>query len=286
MRSSTQYLLLGILFIAAAFVWLMVYQTASPTTKATKLTDNNDPTGESIDQNRSTGKSTKAKYYVPILMYHYIRDYQNQSDPLGIQLSVAPDTLDNQLSLLTENGYETISLTDFADGKVSKKSIILTFDDGYADHLTDALPILQKHQMTATFFIVSNFIGRDGYLTQAQINELEAAGMEIGGHSASHPNLANATFQKAFGEIGVSLRNTSAVFAYPSGKYSTETTEILRMLSVKVAVTTDLGVATDQTEIYELPRIRIKNHSDIIKLIDQEVAINKSELTPSQRTPD
>lgn len=288
MKPGYLYLILGSLLIAVSVVWILVAQTTSNslTQKSLKTDSQTGKTAEPATQIRTAIPEGESAYYVPILMYHYIRDYQNQSDPLGIQLSVSPDTLDKQLADLESAGYRTISLQDLVEKKFEGKSIILTFDDGYIDHYTEAFPILQKHNMTATFFIVSGFTGRESNLNLEQISQMKKAGMEIGGHSASHPNLANASFQKAFGEIGVSLRNTHPVFAFPSGKYSEETLEILSMLSVKAAVTTDIGIVTDKSKPLELPRIRVKNHTDLIKIIDQEIAISKNQLLPSQRTPD
>lgn len=239
---------------------------------APHLSNTQPPDAEPIIQTSQPAPKA-VKKTVPILMYHYIRDYQVQSDQLGIQLSVSPAKLDTQLSLLERAGYETVTLTDWIENKTKvKKPIILTFDDGYDDHFTEALPILQQHNMVATFFIVGGFVGRPGYLTATQIASLKTAGMEIGGHSMSHLNLETAKYPRALEEITKSLTNTGSIFAYPSGKYSTETLAILTTLKVKAAVTTNLGLATDQSNPLELPRIRVKENTDILKIIAEEQA--------------
>jgi peptidoglycan/xylan/chitin deacetylase (PgdA/CDA1 family) len=225
------------------------------------------------------------KYVVPILMYHYIRDYTDASDPLGIQLSVAPTVFKAQLELLKKNGYHTISLSDFAAGKVSGKAIILTFDDGYDDHYTNALPILQQEGMTGTFFIIRNFIGRPRYMTQVQINGLQAAGMELGAHTLNHKDLSRLTPSAARQEIAGSLTsNLAPVFAYPSGLYNAETLIILHDLGVKAAVTTKLGAATDLNDPLRLPRIRVKQNMDLIGAINQQLAELKKVNSSSSAT--
>jgi len=215
----------------------------------------------------SLPKTTK-KVEVPILMYHYIRDYTNSADPLGIQLSVSPLTFQAQLSSLQASGYQSVSLTDFAAGNLPDKPIILTFDDGYLDHYTTVYPLLRQYGFTGTFFVVGNFIGQPGYMTLEQIAELAAAGMEIGGHTQTHRNLARTPYEVAIKEISQSLSHAN-VFAYPSGQYSYETLDIISGLGIAAAVTTEQGVATTESNLYELPRVRVKEATNIFKKIEE-----------------
>lgn len=272
------------LISAAGYGWLVISSNANATPAVVPITttSNKQTNPEPIIQPQIKYPAV-AKVEVPVLMYHYIRDYQNTNDNLGIQLSVSPAMLDKQLTILEKAGYHTISLTDFGKGNYgSSKPIILTFDDGYDDHYSAALPLLQKHQMTATFFIVSGFIGRPGYMTAGQINELKAAGMELGGHTITHLDLATAPYNKQYTEISTSMIGRSSVFAYPSGKYNAITLQIMQLLGVKVAVTTNFGLATDQSPLLELPRIRVKQNLDLLKTIADETAkLKKVEITPS-----
>ncbi len=275
------------MLIGASLVWVALYRGIETSAARPLITSSKtEPVEEPAVQDDSTVPSGQAGRYVPILMYHYIRDYQNVDDPLGIQLSVSPATLDEQLSTLKTAGFETISLEEFAAGKFKPKSIVLTFDDGYSDHYTAALPILRRYDFTATFFIVSGFIGRTGYMSAPQIQQLKLAGMEIGGHTVTHLNLANASYEKAINEISTSMLSRDPVFAYPSGKYNPETLDIVSGLGIKAAVTTNLGVATENSSRYELPRIRVKERTDLLKRINEETAIAKRQLPPSQRSKD
>lgn len=213
--------------------------------------------------------ATRRRAEVPILMYHYIRDYQSETDPLGVQLSVSPAAFRAQLQSLKQVGYETISLSEFAKGNFGDKPIVLTFDDGYVDHFTTALPILQEFKYTATFFVVKNFVGRDGYLNASQISIMQDVGMEVGGHSTSHANISKMTYEKAANDIAISLAGRDNVFSYPSGQYTYETLDIISGLGVAAAVTTEQGVATTETNLLELPRIRVKEKTDILAKIDE-----------------
>ncbi len=278
---------LFIAFILGSVSVVAIDWFTRPTKSATNQTTNQSieslPNPESISQTRLevSPDGKRATVFVPILMYHYIRDYTDPNDPLGIALSVAPATLDQQLKTLKDAGYHTISLANFVDGQYGQKPIILTFDDGYDDHYTAALPILQKYNFTATFFIVGGFVGRTGYVTKTQVEGLKAAGMEVAGHTMTHRNLATSTYTLAYQEISQSVKGLVPVFAYPSGKYSNDTLTILTSLRIRAAVTTDLGVATELSSLLTLPRIRVKEKTDILKVIAEEVALAKNPPKPT-----
>lgn len=279
-----------ILFLGNLYVWYFTFYrvgnpaVASPKSSLSLLPSLNTPT-DPVDQTAGNLK-TGTRVAVPILMYHYIRDYRNPQDPLGEQLSVSPAKFREQLALIKNSGYQTISLENFASGKIAKQSIILTFDDGYLDHYTAAFPLLQEFKMTGTFFIVRDFQGQANYMSKFQVAELEAAGMEIGSHSLNHKNLASMEYEKAVADISLSMVNRDSVFAYPAGKYSPTTLDIIDALDIKAAVTTNLGVATENSSLLELPRIRIKEKTDILKRIKEETLIARGELSTSQRSKD
>lgn len=279
--------ILTIALLIVAGLWFMAFRQArdasSATTNPTIYNKANSDNGQApivVDPNRSP------TVFVPILMYHYIRDYTDQSDPLGIGLSVSPAVFKKQMQTLKNAGYETISLSDFAAGKYKPKSLVVTFDDGYDDQYDSAFPILKELNMKATFFIVHDFVNTPGYMTKTQINSLITAGMEIGGHSMSHKNLANMEYEQQVKDIAGSMKGYTNVFCYPSGKYSPTTLDIVSGLGVKAAVTTHYGIATDVSSLYELPRIRMVEKTDIMKRISEETAIAKKQILPSQRTTD
>jgi peptidoglycan/xylan/chitin deacetylase (PgdA/CDA1 family) len=259
-------LLILVLFGVNSIIWYVYFQdhsTGQPVASSAVIKE------PLVQQEQTTPKAKQAVHSTPILMYHYIRDYKNPDDPLGEQLSVSPDTLRKQLQTIKSAGYEPIPLEDFINKKFPKKPIILTFDDGYADHYSAAFQILKEYNMIGTFFIVKGFVNSPGYITDAQLQEMEKEGMEIAGHSVTHRNLATASYEIAIAEISVSMQGRSPVFAYPAGKYGEMTLDIVSGLGIKAAVTTNVGIATEKSPIYELPRIRIKENTDILKTINE-----------------
>src|SRR5579859_1335934 len=131
---------------------------------------------------------------VPILMYHYIRINPIGTDTLGFNLSVTPDNFRLQMRFLRDHGYSPVSIADVREYVRNKtplpaKPIAITFDDGYDDAYTEALPTLQRFRLTATFYIVTGFVDRTRYLTWEQVAALERDGMEIGSHTVHHRSL-------------------------------------------------------------------------------------------------
>lgn len=277
---------LVIALLLAAGILFVAFRQNKEISNTTNPTSYNKANLDSGQPPLVTNTSHNPTVFVPILMYHYIRDYTDQNDPLGIGLSVSPAAFKKQLQTLKNAGYETISLSDFAAGKYKPKSLIITFDDGYDDQYDNALPVLKELGMKATFFIVHNFVGTPNYMSKTQIDNLMIAGMEIGGHSMSHKNLANMEYEQQVKDIAGSMVGYTNVFCYPSGKYSPTTLDIVSGLGVKAAVTTRYGIATDVDSLYELPRIRMVERTAIMKRISEETAIAKKQMLPSQRTVD
>lgn len=207
----------------------------------------------------------KSRVNARILMYHYIRDgVDPNSDPLGYNLSITPAQFETHLQLFNRLGYKPISMQDAIAGKGTEKSLVLTFDDGYKDFYTNAFPLLQKYGWTGTAYIISGFRG-DQYMNAQELKEIAAAGIEIGAHSISHPNLATATPERQEREIAQSKLNLEKLlgisvttFAYPAGKYSDITIALVRQAGFTSAVTTNYGIASPDDDAYALPRLRIK----------------------------
>ena len=79
---------------------------------------------------------------VPVLMYHAVSD-----DLWGYwDLFVSPQTIEEELLYLQENGFETIWFEDLSHVEDYEKPVILTFDDGYDDNYTELFPLLQKYK--------------------------------------------------------------------------------------------------------------------------------------------
>ncbi len=210
--------------------------------------------------------------FIPIVLYH---------DP--------PPNLAQQLDYLDQHGYTTVDLDQVAaalngTATLPPRSIVLTFDDGFASQMT-AFTLLQQRHMKATFYIINGGpasrwcigAGRrygdplqppsgcgDAYLTWDQVRQLDHSGLiTIGGHTLDHPNLASLSpdeqrheiIDSKAGieqEIGHSIRH----FAYPYGDYNQTTIDIVRQAGYVTAVTTQPGDYQTPSAPYTLHRIR------------------------------
>ena len=206
---------------------------------------------------------------VPILMYHYIRVNPDSRDRMGFNLSVTPTDFAAQMDWLARNGYHTITTEDLhsylrGTRGLPSKPVILTFDDGYADFYTTALPLLRSHGFHADSYVVSGFVGRPGYMTSAQIREADRSGIEIGAHTVNHADLVRTSIIGVRSEVGDSKRFLEALlghpvvsFCYPSGKFNAAVASEVAAAGFHSATTTGFGYTHLLADRYVWTRVRV-----------------------------
>ena len=204
----------------------------------------------------------------PILEYHQVTD--EPLDPDFEIYNVPPAEFAAQLDYLQAEGYTTITLQDFmravhGKGMLPDKPIVLTFDDGYSDNYKTMLPILEAHGMTAVVYVITNEIGKAGYLTLDELKDMQRRGIEIGSHTADHlplTTLDKNIQRRQIRESKIFLEwnglQTIYSLSYPNGAFNPELEEILREENYLTAVTGEAGLNTLQTNPYELYRVHIR----------------------------
>jgi peptidoglycan/xylan/chitin deacetylase (PgdA/CDA1 family) len=207
---------------------------------------------------------------VPILMYHYVRVNPVRHDRLGESLSVTPRDFAAQMALLHHAGVITVTLDDVVTAlgggrPLPPRAVVLTFDDGYRDFSTAALPVLRTHGFRATVFVVSGFLGRAGYMTAGDVVAAAGAGMTIGAHTVHHVQLAHIPAGLARVEIEVSRRQLEQLsgqpvndFAYPYGDTSGAVQAMVASAGFHDAVTTVFGASQEPRQQLTLSRVRIE----------------------------
>lgn len=217
---------------------------------------------------------------IPIIMYHYVRVVDAKKDPLGYNLSINPPDFEKQMKYLKEQGYVTIHLADLIDGKVPKKAIVLSFDDGLEDFYTTALPVLLKYGFTASNAVITGMIGTHEHMSDEQIRSCIAAGIEITSHTVRHldlPKLSAVQLKKELVESKNYLEKTFGLtvlgFIYPSGKFNDLVVQAASDAGYKIAATTQYGEADLlKNKMLLLPRIRIDNrdgHDGFVKKLEK-----------------
>jgi peptidoglycan/xylan/chitin deacetylase (PgdA/CDA1 family) len=180
----------------------------------------------------------------PVLMYHSISP-SRLPDPHRVR--VHPDRLDRHLRLLRRLGLRGVSLAELMaahDRGASSGLVGLTFDDGYADFLEHAVPVLTRHGMTATLYVVAGLLGgqnqwddgpRLDLLDADGVRAVAAAGHEVGSHTLTHARLAGADPGTLTREVAGSRRVLEEVlqaevpgFCYPWGDFDAAAADAAR----------------------------------------------------------
>lgn len=230
---------------------------------------------------------------VPILMYHHISNIV-PTDILAHSLTVDTKNFVQQLDYLQKHHYHTITFnqlfnTLYYKAPLPQNPIILTFDDGYTDAYTWALPELKKHGFSATFFIISGVIGWKGYMGQNQLKSLLSNGMQIGSHTVHHvdmgqlvnfdPKLAQKELVDSKAKLEKELGGVIQEFCYPSGEPfrsgSIETQKAIVAMLAKdgyIGATTDPGLTgyiQSSNAPFDLLRIRMDGRDPALGFTQQ-----------------
>jgi peptidoglycan/xylan/chitin deacetylase (PgdA/CDA1 family) len=226
---------------------------------------------------------------IPILCYHNIGP-----PPAGTPfklLHVAEAKLERQLWALRRLGVRGVSMAEgFGQLGAAARSnlVVLTFDDGYRDTLTAALPLLRRYGFRATCYVVSDRIGGQNswdddagaggtpLMSRAEIGLWLEAGMEIASHSCSHPRLQKLAPQDALQEISDSratLRQLFGVavdhFAYPFGGFTPGIIQSVKQCGYASAVTTEPGIAQGSDDVHRLPRVLVHGERGLARFLLQ-----------------
>ncbi|MCX5406684.1 polysaccharide deacetylase family protein [Streptomyces sp. NBC_00335] len=220
-----------------------------------------------------------------VLMYHSVAEFTDPAeDPYGI--TVTPHALEAQLLWLRSRELRGVSVGELLRARAAGRGaglVGLTFDDGYTDFLTRALPLLRRYDCTATLFVLPGRLGVDNVwdplgprkplLTAEGIREVAAAGQEIGSHGLLHQDLTAAPDDVLAQELRGSrelIRELTgtlpAGFCYPYGHLDARVVAATRAAGYGYACAIDPGRlagphAMPRTHISQAdggPRLRIK----------------------------
>jgi len=223
------------------------------------------------------GAAASSAWAVPVLMYHRVDPELVAHDPITVGLTVMTPAFEEQLRLLRDRGFHSITLDDLWTGITERapqsgREIVLTFDDGYADNYTVAFPLLRRYGFTATFFVVTSTVGTRDHLTVAQIKEMAAAGMAFGSHGQHHVDFSTLSPGVAQSELENSKRlirewsgRPVTFFAYPAGRFSSGVVRTLAGLGYRGAVTEIPGFVTAASRPYTLERVRVAHGDTLVQ---------------------
>ncbi len=138
-----------------------------------------------------------------ILVYHTI---STPAEPLPGDIDISPERFEQQLRWL-ERWRRVETLWETLKAPESDRLSAITFDDGFRDNLTVALPLLEKYQLPMTLFVTPGFVGREGYLSVDELLQISKHPLvTIGAHGLWHRHFTRLTLDEARFELTESRR--------------------------------------------------------------------------------
>ena len=250
------------------------------------------------------------KSRLPILMYHSISRY---ATPEFKQFVVSPLSFADQMAYLYQQAYTPVTVSQFIDMRSQGSSalpmrpIVITFDDGFADFYTHALPVLVQYNFPATLYVTTAFVNgtsrwleRAGesmrqMLTWAQLREINALGIECGAHSHLHPQLDTLPGSIVRAEVVQSKRlledhlgRQALSFAYPFGYQNALVRRLVREAGYTSACSVKHTMCSVTSDPFSLPRLMVGADTDrdaFAALITGQDSWSAARLYARTRTP-
>ncbi|WP_084146587.1 endo-1,4-beta-xylanase [Paenibacillus wynnii] len=170
---------------------------------------------------------------IPVILYHRIVDTATDQ-----WTHTSVDKFRSTMKYLHDNGYTTLTADQYVNIKAGvttppAKPILLTFDDGTPDFVTNALPILDQYGMNAVAFIVTGWIGGTYSMSLAQLQDLAAnhPNISIQNHTVNHANntwniMTQATASAELAQANTYLKGITnkdpVLLAYPYGHFNAD----------------------------------------------------------------
>ena len=206
---------------------------------------------------------------VSVFMYHSISD---GAPPL----CTPPTRFRDQLAVLADAGYRGVSVTDLGawmrgEATLDDRTVVLTFDDGYTDFATEALPSIAAYGWRCTVFVPAGWIETTRptpasatvgtIMTRAMVADLAPTTVDVGAHGMGHRDLTTLRPAVAEREISESRAILAEVtgraitsFAAPYGRTTPALREVIRR-HYDCAVGTTMQLVTRRSDRYDVPRI-------------------------------
>lgn len=207
------------------------------------------------------------------LSYHII------NSAISDNIAIGEATFEQQLAYLDEHGYTTLSLSQAiadlgGDWQAPQSSVLLTFDDGYADTVHVALPRLQAYGMRATLFVITGYTGQSNrwntracydakHLTWDELRYWHENGGDLGGHSHLHHCMTRLSLEELRGTVELNkhlleeeMGITPLAFAYPYGRFNRAVTDVVRQ-HYELAFATDGGTWDARANRYAINRLTV-----------------------------
>jgi peptidoglycan/xylan/chitin deacetylase (PgdA/CDA1 family) len=218
---------------------------------------------------------------VPVLLYHGVGD---EASPEVDRFTVSPRVFEQHMRHLAGEGYRSLTVSEFlpvlaggGDG-LPPRPVLITFDDGFRNFLTEALPIMERYRLSSTLYATTGFLGDDRpgtnasgdeMLSWSELAEVSRRGVEVGGHTHSHPMLDTLPQHAACLEISrckdlieQRLQEPIRSFAYPHGYSSVRVRRSVREAGYSSACAVKNALSHTGDDPFAIARLMIeKRHT-------------------------
>lgn len=188
--------------------------------------------------------------------------------------NISAEVFTQQLEYLKTHEIELISLPEIADRLATGQPLpehaaALSVDDSYRSFYDIAMPILRHYHFPVTLFVNTDAVGTAGYINWTELKELQAEGVVIGNHTASHAYLVESEAGESFSQWRERIRQDiltaqdafeqhlgirPTLFAYTFGEYSEDVVDLVKELGFVAAFAQQSGVIHEQDQRFVLPR--------------------------------
>ncbi len=219
---------------------------------------------------------------VPILTYHQVAHAPSKGTAFR-SLSVAPGDFEQQMAFLHGLGYHGLSMTallPYLRGERQGKVFGITFDDGYLNNLTHALPVLQWYGFSSTCYVVSGLLGQTNtwdvamgvppseLMSASHLRQWLAGRQEVGAHTRNHVHLRDLDAVACNAEIALCKEDLEHVtgtavshFCYPYGEFTQQHVAMVKQADYMTATTTRRGRCQLGDSLLELPRVPVSRRT-------------------------
>lgn len=213
-------------------------------------------------------------FYKHLKLMHRIVVYHTISSPetaLPSNIDISPERFETHLRWLAKRSNRVVPLRDMLNAPEKENLYAITFDDGFRDNLTVALPLLEKYGLPMTLFAVAGFIGTDGYLSAAELKTLARHPLvTIGSHGLRHRHFTGLTPEEAEFELRESRKILTAMtgreidlLAYPYGDCNPE----IERLSAKCGYRAAWSVWNGKNTPYSRWRVPLGRNDNLLRFI-------------------
>lgn len=230
-----------------------------------------------------------------VLLYHRVTD-KLEPNPL----LVSTKAFRQQMQYLYNHKYKVIGISELGSElnrsasspvlnpkvqkRLSSKTVLITFDDGYRGNYLNAYPILKEFAFPATIFLTTGMIETDkanpkykitpfvdvDMLSWENIREMAENGIEFGAHTVNHSHLTQISIEEAKREIEESKKAVCeftglpiSAFSYPYGEYNKDIKKLVKEAGFGYAFTVNPGMNRENGDLLELRRIVINGNDSL-----------------------